>query len=275
MPGTVAGLYKAHQKMGSLPWEELLQPSIELTEKGFESTYNMNWFLNWVQDQKDDELYAATAQAFLKNGEEIYKPGETWKQPDLAKTLRRIQKNGADGFYKGKTAKLIADFMKKHGGLITEEDLAKYKAEELEPVTGTYRGHEIVAMPPPSSGGVALIEMLNILEGFDIEEAGHNSAASLHLLTEAMRRAYADRALYLGDPNFNPEMPIEQIISKEYAAELREGIKIKKTSVSDSTNFNNAHLQYESPQTTHISVVDKEGNAVSLTYTLERSYGQK
>jgi gamma-glutamyltranspeptidase/glutathione hydrolase len=235
----------------------------------------MNWFLNWVKDKKDDALYAATAKAFLKNGEEVYKPGETWKQPDLAKTLKRIQKNGADGFYKGKTAKLIADFMKKHGGLITEEDLAKYKAEELEPVTGTYRGHEIVAMPPPSSGGVALIEMLNILEGFNLEEAGHNSAASLHLLTEAMRRAYADRALYLGDPNFNPEMPIEKIISKKYAAELRDGIEIKKASISDSANFNNAHLQYESPQTTHISVVDNEGNAVSLTYTLERSYGSK
>ncbi|WP_339649897.1 gamma-glutamyltransferase [uncultured Salegentibacter sp.] len=275
VPGTVAGLYDAHQKMGSLPWQELLQPAIELAENGFESTYNMNWFLNWVKDKKDDALYAATAKTFLKNGEEVYKPGETWKQPDLAKTLKRIQKNGADGFYKGKTAKLIADFMKKHGGLITEEDLAKYKAEELEPVTGTYRGHEIVAMPPPSSGGVALIEMLNILEGFNLEETGHNSAASLHLLTEAMRRAYADRALYLGDPNFNPEMPIEKIISKKYAAELREGIEIKKASISDSANFNNAHLQYESPQTTHISVVDKEGNAVSLTYTLERSYGSK
>ncbi|SFF60627.1 gamma-glutamyltranspeptidase / glutathione hydrolase [Salegentibacter agarivorans] len=275
VPGTVAGLYDAHQKMGSLPWQELLQPAIELAENGFESTYNMNWFLNWVKDKKDDALYAATAKTFLKNGEEVYKPGETWKQPDLAKTLKRIQKNGADGFYKGKTAKLIADFMKKHGGLITEEDLAKYKAEELEPVTGTYRGHEIVAMPPPSSGGVALIEMLNILEGFNLEETGHNSAASLHLLTEAMRRAYADRALYLGDPNFNPEMPIEKIISKKYAAELREGIEIKKASLSDSANFNNAHLQYESPQTTHISVVDKEGNAVSLTYTLERSYGSK
>lgn len=275
VPGTVAGLYDAHQKMGSLPWQELLQPAIELAENGFESTYNMNWFLNWVKDKKDDALYAATAKTFLKNGEEVYKPGETWKQPDLAKTLKRIQKNGADGFYKGKTAKLIADFMKKHGGLITEEDLAKYKAEELEPVTGTYRGHEIVAMPPPSSGGVALIEMLNILEGFNLEEAGHNSAASLHLLTEAMRRAYADRALYLGDPNFNPEMPIEKIISKKYAAELRDGIEIKKASISDSANFNNAHLQYESPQTTHISVVDNEGNAVSLTYTLERSYGSK
>lgn len=275
VPGTVSGLYKAHQKMGSLPWKELIQPAIELAEKGFKSTYNMNWFLNWVKDRKDDELYAATAEAFLKNGKEIYKPGEIWKQPDLAETLKRIQKNGADGFYKGKTAKLIADFMQAHGGLITREDLAQYEAEELEPVTGTYRGHEIIAMPPPSSGGVALIEMLNILENFDIEKAGHNSAASLHLLTEAMRRGYADRALHLGDPNFNVEMPVAKLISKDYAKDLAGSIEVKKASVSDSANFNNAHLQYESPQTTHISVVDKQGNAVSLTYTLERSYGSK
>ncbi len=275
VPGTVAGLYKAHQKMGSMSWKELLEPAIQLAENGFESTYNMNWFLQWVKDKKDEELYAATAKAFLKNGKEIYKPGEIWKQPDLAETLKRIQRNGADGFYKGKTAKLIADFMKNHGGLITKEDLARYEAEELAPVTGTYRGHEIVSMPPPSSGGVALIEMLNILEGFDLEKNGHNSAASLHLITEAMRRAYSDRALFLGDPNFNPEMPIKKIISKDYAATLREGIEIKKASLSDSANFNNAHLRYESPETTHISVVDREGNAVSLTYTLERSYGSK
>jgi len=275
VPGTVAGLYKAHQRMGSLSWQELLQPAINLAENGFESTHNMNWFLNWVKDHKDEEIYAATAKAFLKNGKEIYKPGETWKQPELAETLQRIQENGADGFYKGKTAKLIADYMKKHGGLITEEDLAKYEAEELEPVTGSYRGHEIVAMPPPSSGGVALIEMLNILENFDVENTGHNSAASLHLLTEAMRRGYADRALHLGDPNFNAEMPIAKLTSKEYAKDLAGSIEVKKASVSDSANFNNAHLQYESPQTTHISVVDKDVNAVSLTYTLEHSYGSK
>jgi len=275
VPGTVAGLFKAHQKMGNLPWQELLQPAIALAKDGFESTYNMNWFLEWVKERKEEDLYAATAEAFLKNGEEIYKPGETWKQPDLSKSLKRIQKNGADGFYKGKTAKLIADFMKKHGGLITKEDLTNYEAEELKPVTGTYRGYEVIGMPPPSSGGVALIEMLNILEGFDLEESGANAAATYHLLTEAMRRGFADRALYLGDPNFNPEMPMDKLISKSYAETLRENIQVDKASVSDSTNFNKAHLHYESPQTTHISVVDKEGNAVSLTYTLERSYGSK
>lgn len=275
VPGTVAGLYKAHQKMGKLPWEDLVAPAIELAENGFASTYAMNWFLEWVKENKDEERYQATAQAFLKNGEEIYKPGENWKQPDLAESLKRIQKNGADGFYKGKTARLIENYMKKHGGLITREDLASYEAEELEPVNGTYRDYEIVAMPPPSSGGVAIIEMLNIIEGFDIKKMGHNSAKSLHVLTEAMRRAYADRALHLGDPNFNSDMPIEKVTSKEYAEKLRETINLEKASVSDSANFSAAHLKFESPETTHISVVDREGNAVSMTYTLEHSYGSK
>ncbi|HKL36052.1 MAG TPA: gamma-glutamyltransferase, partial [Salegentibacter sp.] len=275
VPGTVAGLYKAHQKMGSLAWEDLLQPAVELAENGFEPSYRMHGFLNWVKEHKDEDLYAATAKAFLKNGEDIYKRGEILKQPDLAESLKRIQENGADGFYKGKTAKLIVDFMKENGGLITEEDLAKYEAEEVKPLKGTYRGHDIITMPPPSSGGVAVIEMLNILESFDLEKQGANSAASLHLLTEAMRRAFADRAMYLGDPNFNPEMPLEKLTSKEYAKDLAGSIQLKTASVSDSANFNEAHLQYESPQTTHISVVDKDRNSVSLTYTLEHSYGSK
>ncbi len=275
VPGTVAGLYKAHQKMGKLPWEDLVAPAIKLAENGFPSTHYMNSFLEWVKDHKDEELYKATAEAFLKDGQKIYKQGELFKQPDLAKTLKRIQQHGADGFYKGETAQLIENVMKKHGGLITKEDLARYEAEELKPVTGTYRGYNIVSMPPPSSGGVTLIEMLNILEGFDIKEMGHNSAEYLHVLTEAMRRGYADRAQHLGDPNFNPQMPVEKLTSKEYAAKLRETINPEKASVSDSANFSTAHLRYESPQTTHISVVDQEGNAVSMTYTLEHSYGSK
>lgn len=275
VPGTVAGLYKAHQKMGNLPWEDLLEPAINLAKNGFSSTHYMNWFLEWVKDHKEEKLYKATAEAFLKNGNEIYEQGEIFKQPDLAKTLKRIQQHGAEGFYKGETAQLIEDFMKKHGGLITKEDLARYEAEELDPVKGTYRNYEIISMPPPSSGGVTLIEMLNIIEGFDIKKMGHNSAKSLHVLTEAMRRGYSDRALHLGDPNFNPQMPVDEVTSKEYAAKLRETINLKKASVSDSANFSAAHLQFKSPQTTHVSVVDKEGNAVSMTYTLEHSYGSK
>ncbi len=273
VPGTVAGLYKAHQKMGKLPWATLLEPAIALAENGFPSTYYMNWFVQWVKNNKEE--YPSTAKVFLKDGKEIYKPGENWQQPELAETLKRIRSNGADGFYKGKTAKLIEDYMKENGGLITREDLAKYEAEELDPIKGTYRGHEIISMPPPSSGGVAVIEMLNILEGFNVKEMGHNSAMSLHVLTEAMRRAFSDRAQYIGDPNFNPRMPLKELTSKEYADRLRNTIELGTASVSDSANFNAAHLPPESPETTHISVVDNEGNAVSMTYTLEASYGSR
>ena len=273
VPGTVAGLFKAHQKMGKLPWSRLVAPAIELAEKGFPSTYAMNGFLEWVKDNKNE--YSSTAKVFLKNGEELYKPGELWKQPQLAATLKLIQTHGADGFYKGKTADLIADYMKANGGLITREDLIKYEAEELKPVTGSYRGYEIISMPPPSSGGIAIIEMLNILEGYDLKQMGHNSAMSLHVLTEVMRRAFADRALHIGDPNFNPGLPLEELTSKEYASRLRETIELGMASVSDSTNFSAAHLVAESPETTHVSIVDGDGNAVSMTYTLEASYGSR
>ena len=273
VPGTVAGLYKAHQKMGKLPWARLVAPAVDLAENGFPSSYDMNWFLEWVKANKND--YPSTSKVFLKNGAELYKPGEIWKQPHLAATLKRIQTHGADGFYKGKTAGLIADFMKANGGLITREDLIKYEAEELKPVTGNYRGYEIISMPPPSSGGIAIIEMLNILEGYDLKQMGHNSAMSLHVLTEAMRRAFADRALHIGDPNFNPGLPLEELTSKEYSSRLRKTIELGMASVSDSANFSAAHLVPESLETTHVSVVDGDGNAVSMTYTLEASYGSR
>ncbi|CAN5413354.1 gamma-glutamyltransferase [soil metagenome] len=273
VPGTVAGLFKAHQQMGKLPWATLIAPSIELAENGFPSTYYMNWFVEWVKNNK--EKYPSTAKVFLKNGTEIYKPGEIWKQPELAETLRRIQAGGRDGFYKGKTAQLIEDFMKANGGLITKDDLEKYEAEELKPVKGSYRGYEVIGMAPPSSGGIAVIEMLNILENYNIKEMGHNSARSLHILTEVMRRAFADRALHIGDPNFNPGIPITELTSKEYAKRLGSTIEPGKASVSDSANFSAAHLRPESPETTHISVVDGQGNAVSMTYTLEASFGSR
>ena len=271
VPGTVSGLYLAHQKLGKLPWTELLVSAIDLAENGFPSTRAMQEFLDWAQQHKVD--YRSTAKAFLKNGNALYKPGEIWRQPDLAKTLKQIQKRGADGFYKGETAQLIEDFMKTTGGLITKEDLALYQAKEEKPIHGTYRGYDIYAIAPPSSGGVALIEMLNILEGFNLKEMGQNSSMYLHVLTEAMRRAYSDRALYLGDPDFNPSMPVGKLISKSYADKLRSTFDLFKASISDSTKFSSAFLPPESPETTHLSVVDKEGNAVSLTFTLEDSYG--
>ncbi len=273
VPGTVAGLYAAHEKFGKLEWSKLIQPAIYIAENGFVVSPPLARFSNWVLNNKTD--YPSTAKVFLKDPNTALKAGDTLVQKDLSETLKRIRDKGPKGFYKGKTASLIADFMKQNDGIITKKDLSRYEAAELEPIIGNYRGYGIIGMPPPSSGGVAVVEMLNILEGYDLQNEGHNSAASLHLITEAMRRAFADRALFLGDPKFNEQMPLEKLTSKEYAEDLRNSIRENLASVSDSTNFNKGHLIYESPETTHLSVIDKDGNAVSLTYTLEQSYGSK
>ncbi len=269
VPGTVAGLALAHEKLGTKKWGDLVQPAITLAEKGFPTTWALHDAMNFLQPYF--EKYPSTAKVFLKNGKP-HEPGETWKQTDLANTLKRIKKQGRDGFYKGETARLIAKFMQENGGVITEKDLARYEAIERKPIKGTYRGYDVIGMPPPSSGGVAVVEMLNILEGYNLKEIGHNSALYLHLLTEAMRRAFADRAKHLGDPDFNPDMPIERLTSKEHAEKLRSTIQMFIASNSDVEKFNWPH---ESSETTHFSVVDGEGNAVSLTYTLENSYGNK
>lgn len=274
VPGTVAGLVLAHERLGSLPWARLVQPAVTLAEDGFPSTRDMAGFLRRLS-QTDNPLYAATRRAFLKNGKDVYEPGETWKQPDLAASLKRIRDHGHDGFYMGATARLLAEFMAKHGGLITEEDLARYQAEEQPPIHGNYRGHDVYAMSPPSSGGIALVTMLNILEGYDLAAFGHNSAKYLHVLSEAMRRAFADRAKHLGDPKFNPAMPVDELISKAHGEALRKSIDMAHASVSDSSEFGQLYLTPESEETTHLSVMDADGNAVSLTYTLEYSYGSR
>lgn len=270
VPGTVAGLWLAHQKYGKLPWARLVQPAVDLAERGFPSTWDMQGILRTFQENR--ERWPSTAKVFLKNGTDLYEPGELWKQPDLARTLRRIQRQGRDGFYTGETARLIADFMRRNGGIITEADLANYEAVEQPPVRGTYRGYDVIGMAPPSSGGVATIQMLNILEGYDLKALGHNSATTLHLMTEAMRRAFLDRARHIGDPAFNPAMPVQRLISKDYAAQLRAGIDPYRAGVSEPAQVD---LADESEETTHFSVVDAEGNAVSLTYTLEYSYGSR
>ncbi|WP_457654406.1 gamma-glutamyltransferase [Rhodocaloribacter sp.] len=275
VPGTVAGLWLAHERMGRLPWKDLVEPAVRLAEEGFPMPWSMQGIERYFQSLEGDPLFDASRKVFLKDGKDAYEPGEIWRQPDLARTLKRIRDHGKDGFYKGETARLIAAFMREHGGLITEEDLARYEAEEQAPIHGTYRGYDVYGMAPPSSGGVAMVEMLNILEGFDLTDIGHNSALYLHLLTEAMRRAYADRAQYLGDPHFNPDMPLGRLTSKEYAEDLRETIDLFKASESDSSRFNSAYFAHESEETTHLSVVDAEGNAVSMTYTLEYGYGSR
>ena len=274
VPGTVAGLVLAHQRLGRLAWRDLVEPAVRLAEDGFPSTRDMTGFLTRLS-HSSDSLYAATRKAFLKDGRTVYAPGEIWRQPDLAASLKRIRDHGHDGFYRGKTARLLAEFMRRYGGLITEEDLALYKAEEQAPIHGTYRGYDVYAMSPPSSGGVALVTMLNILEAYDLEEMGHNSAQYLHVLTEAMRRAYADRAEHVGDPRFNPDMPVDRLISKGHAERLRASIDLGRASVSDSAAFGRVYMARESEETTHLSVMDAEGNAVSLTYTLEYGYGSR
>lgn len=268
VPGTVAGLWKAHQERGSLPWAQLVAPAIKLAREGIPITYSLQ--SGFARNKSRFDLYPSSQAKFFKADGTAYELGELWVQEDLAHTLELIQANGRDGFYKGENAKRLADYMAANGGIITEEDLELYQPVEREPIRGNYRGYEIVSMPPPSSGGVALVQMLNILEGYDLSAMGHNSSAYLHVLTESMRRAYADRAEHLGDPDFNEGMPLERLMDKDYAAKLRATIDMAKADVSDPTKFAEP---YESEETTHFSVVDREGNMVSMTYTLEYGYG--
>ncbi|MEC8955861.1 MAG: gamma-glutamyltransferase [Pseudomonadota bacterium] len=270
VPGTVAGLALAHDRLGSLDWSKLVSPSVQLARQGIPITWKLHDDFNSPRRKAWFNQYPSSMEKFYKSDGSAYLSGDNWIQNDLADTLERIQDKGKDGFYKGKTAQLIADFMLTNNGLITLEDLEKYQAVERKPIKNDYRGYTIVSMPPPSSGGIILSEMLNILEGFNLNEIGHNSAQYLHLLTESMRRAYADRANYLGDPDFNEDMPLKKLQSKEHAANLRSTINMRNKSESDPSLF---AQPYESEETTHFSVVDKDGNMVSLTYTLEFGYG--
>ena len=269
VPGTVAGLHLAWKEHGKLPWRRLIEPAIALARNGFTVTDGLARSLEAVLPAL--RAYPASLAQFSKNGVP-YRAGDVLKQEDLARTLERIAAEGPAGFYQGETARLIAREMRAAGGLVTEADLAGYVAQKRTPVRGTYRGFEVVGMPPPSSGGVALIEMLNTLEGYDLKAKGPGSAATVHLVVEAMRRAFADRARYLGDPDFNPEIPVARLVSKEYAAELRKTIRVEQASSSSPESF---EWPQESAETTHLSVVDKDRNAVALTYTLEDSYGSK
>jgi gamma-glutamyltranspeptidase/glutathione hydrolase len=206
--------------------------------------------------------------AFSRDGVP-YAAGDTLRQADLSRTLRRIMLNRADGFYRGETARLFAEEMRRGGGWITEEDLARYRARERAPIVGDYRGVRVISMPPPSSGGVALVEMLEILEGYDLESLGHNTSRGLHLMVEAMRRAYRDRAVFLADPD-HVDVPVHRLTSEAWAAERRAGIRTDRASRSSPADV---EIASESPQTTHYSVVDDGGMAVSVTYTLEQGYG--
>jgi gamma-glutamyltranspeptidase/glutathione hydrolase len=269
VPGTVAGLHLAWKTYGTLPWPRLVEPAIRLARDGFPVTEGLARSLESVID--DFRRHPGSRAQFTKDGEP-YAAGDVLRQPDLARTLERIARDGPAGFYEGETALLIEREMQAHGGLITRADLKAYQAKRRPPLRGTYRGHEIISMPPVSSGGTALIQMLNVLEGYDVAAMGPGSADFVHVVAETMRRAFADRARWLGDPDFNPEMPIARLTSKEYAAELRRSIRLDRASVSTPTTF---EWPAEGVETTHLSVVDAERNAVSLTYTLEYGYGSR
>lgn len=265
VPGTVAGFDKAHLLYGSMNWERLVYPSVVLAEDGFVLSERLAGSIARFVDRTP---YEATIQAFSRDGVP-YAAGDTLRQWDLAGSLRRVMLNRSAGFYQGETARLIAEEMRRGGGMINEDDLAAYRARERAPIRGEYRGYEVISMPPPSSGGVALVEMLEILEGYDLESLGHNTSRSVHLMAEAMRRAYRDRAVYLADPDF-VDVPIHRLTSAEHAATRRSTIDRNRASVSAPADV---EMGYESLETTHYSVVDSDGLAVSVTYTLEAGYG--
>ncbi len=267
VPGTVAGFAAAHSAYGNAEWRDLVQPAVDLAGEGFILSRSLASSLASFLEGRMAQ-YPASVVTFSKGGVP-YDPGDRFVQADLARTLERIMVHGRDGFYRGETARLLVEEMVRGGGLITMVDLERYEAKQREPIRGTYRGYDIVSMPPPSSGGVALVEMLNILEGYDLQSLGHNTAPYLQHLTEAMRIAYRDRAAHLADVDFVP-VPVERLISKDYAQSQRARIDFGSAGVS---NVSDVELPFESDETTHYSVVDASGMAVSVTYTLEYPYG--
>lgn len=267
VPGSVAGLHAAWSDHGKLPWKRLLAPAIKLADEGFPVSAELASSLKNVRSRL--EIANASINQFTKDSRP-YVVGDLLVQRDLAATLRRIAEKGPAGFYSGQTARLIVDDMQAHGGLITLEDLENYRPVRREPIRGKYRGYDIISMPPPSSGGITLVQMLNVLEEFPLRETGPGSATSLHVMAETMRRAYLERARHLGDPDFNPELPVARLLSQEHATKLRTSIDPNRATPSVLADID---LIPESPETTHLSVVDQHGNAVALTTTLEYSYG--
>ncbi len=267
VPGTVAGLTKALKDYGTMSLKEVMAPAIKLAEEGMVVTPDL--YNSLIGLEKRLKKWDSTKKVFYK-GDDYYQIGEVLKQPELAKSLKLIAEKGAAGFYEGETAEKIAKAVTDAGGLMSVEDLANYKAIVREPVSGDYRGYKVLSMPPPSSGGTHIVQTLNLLEGFPIKEMGHNSAQTIHTMAEAMKFAYADRSEYLGDPDF-VKVPVKGLTSKKYADELRAKITDKATPAEKIKPNNPA--PYESNETTHFSVVDKNGNAVANTYTLNFSYG--
>lgn len=269
IPGTVAGLELARKKYGSMTRSQLLAPAIKLAIDGI--IINRDLALSLEKAKNRLSYWPTTQQTFYKKDGSNYQTGERLTQPDLAASLQRIVEQGTRGFYQGVTAQNIVDSVTQAGGIMTLNDLNNYQAIERIPIIGNYRDHQIISMPPPSSGGIHLVQMLNILENFPIDDLGHNRANTLHLMAETMKLAYADRSKYLGDPDFFT-VPTNTLIDKSYAYQLAQTINHKTTTASKNI-MAGEHFINESPETTHYSVIDKWGNAVSNTYTLNFSYG--
>jgi len=265
VPGTVAGTLYVLEKYGTMSREEVIQPAIDLAENGYILTFPMGG--------DRFKQFPSSNAIFNKPDGSRYEEGELWVQKDLAKSLRLIAEKGRDGFYKGETADCIVNTMKKYGGIISYEDLENYQPVERAPITGTYRDYGIVSMPPPSSGGICLVSMLNILERYDIGASGWNTPETVHLMTEAMRRVYADRNYYIADPDFI-DVPVDGLISKEYADIRARDIDPGRATPSMDVMHGDVRIVAgESDETTHYSVVDKDGMAVSVTTTLEAMFG--
>ncbi len=268
VPGTVRGLELAHKKFGSKPWASLLQPAIDLAAKGFPISHSQ--MESWSAYEDSLSEFPESKRIFLKGGAG-YEWQENFRQPELARTLGRIAATGSKDFYEGETAKLLADAMTKNGGLITLDDLRNYRAVERTPLEGDYHGYHIITSPPPSSGGVGILQMLAMLDGSGYETSGAGSAAEYHYLAEVMRRFYADRSSYLGDPEF-VKNPIAALLDPAYVRTRRASIDPAHATPSDDVNPG-LPASHEGANTTHFSIVDAQGNCVALTYTLNNGYG--
>lgn len=269
VPGTVAGLFKAHQRFGKLPWAQVVAPAIALARDGIPLTPDEAFVFSWGKERLSTSVSGRST--YYRADGSLYRAGEVMKQPDLAWTLTQIAQRGADGFYKGPVAERFAADMKANGGLITLADLADYRAVERKPLQGVYRGLDVITAPPASAGGATLINMLNILEQFDLKSSGPGSARSLHLMAETMKMGYADRYKILGDTDF-VRIPLSGFISKPYAQERARQIDPERAKTVEALGTGDP-LKFESPSTTHFSVADANGNIVTMTYTLGADFG--
>ncbi len=270
VPGTPRGLELAQRKYGVKAWPKLVEPAWQLASKGFVVSHGLSEQLKFRSNQDRLSQFVDSRRIFLRDGC-CYEPGEVLKQPELAETLKRVMKLGAKDFYEGQTAHLIAGDMQVHGGLITLEDLKAYNAVERAPLTGSYRGYTLLTAPPPSSGGIGILQILGMLEPTGFETAGAGSALATHYMVEAMRRCFADRSRYLGDPEFS-SIPTAMLLDPKYLAARRQTIDPQRATSSSAVSAG-LPIRHESLQTTHYSIIDAEKNAVSVTYTLNGSYG--